>query len=262
MAQRILGGTTSVQSNSTARTLSLHAVVTVRLIFGLLLLFGSVISFLALSWDIQWHTFVGRDRTLTPPHVMMLSGIALSGIAALGAVVIETIWVKRNQAMAKRSTLFAGLFAAPLGAYIAGYAALNAAVAFPLDQYWHTLYGIDVKIWAPFHIMVISGLALIAFGTAYMLASVANLATSIQAVKAKLVAYTGIIVAFAISLALFMIMVVSGIDPDTFLNLGFTSIGLYPLLAGLLLGCLLVGVAYAVRWKWAATSVIGVALLF
>ncbi len=262
MAQHVLGGTASIHSNSTAHTLSWHAVVTERLIFGMLLLAGSVISFLALSWDIQWHTFVGRDRTLTPPHVMMLSGIALSGIAALVAVVVETTWMKRDHAMAQRSTTFAGLFAAPLGTYIAGYAALNAAVAFPLDQYWHTLYGIDVTIWAPFHIMVISGLALIAFGTTYLLASVANLATSIQAVKAKRVAHTGMIVAFAMSLALFMIMVASGIDPDTFLNLGFTSIGLYPLLAGLLLGGLLVGVAYAVRWKWAATSVVGVTLLF
>ncbi len=261
MAQQIVGRQQTLRSAS-AYAPSIHALLFLRLTLSLVLLLGSVISFFALSWDIQWHTFIGRDRTLTPPHVLMLSGIALAGLAALASVITESVWARRNLQMKTRLTPFAGLFAAPLGTYIAGYAALNSAAGFPLDQYWHTLYGIDVTIWAPFHIMVIAGLALIAFGVAYSFASLINMATSLQAVRTKRVATIGLLVAFATSLCIFSVLVVEGIGPDKFIQLGFTSFSLFPVLEGLLLAGLLGAVAYAVPWRWAATSVVGVALLF
>ncbi len=256
MAQHILGGE-NVLSRSTSSVPSLHSILWLRLVFGLTTLLGSTISFFALSWDIQWHTFVGRDRTLTPPHVLLLSGIVVCGIATLAAVMIETLWIKKNQAMEGRSTLFANRFAAPLGIYITGYAALNMAIAFPVDQYWHTLYGVDVAIWAPFHIMAISGLALMALGSVYTFVSVGNLAKGLNAVREKRIAFSGAIAAMAFSLAAFTVLSAEGVDPDKFLLLGFTSIDLFPILQGLLLGTLLVAIAYALPWKWAATGVVG-----
>jgi hypothetical protein len=261
MAQHSIGKISSL-SASTSQAPSLYAVLWFRLTCGLTTLLGAVISFFALSWDVQWHTFVGRDRTLTPPHILLLSGYALCGIAALVAVIVETQWVKNNQAMEKRYTSFANRFAAPLGIYITGYAALNGALAFPVDQYWHTLYGIDVTIWAPFHIMAISGLALMALGAVYTLVSVAKMATSLNAVKEKRVASIGAVVAMATSLAAFTVLAAEGIDPDKFIQLGFTSIDLFPFLQGLLLSTLLLAIAYALPWKWAATSVVGVVALF
>ncbi|MBA2395733.1 MAG: hypothetical protein H0V70_23655 [Ktedonobacteraceae bacterium] len=97
MAQHILGGENAL-SRSTSSVPSLHSILWLRLVFGLTTLLGSAISFFALSWDIQWHTFVGRDRTLTPPHVLLLSGIVVCGLATLAAVTIETLWIKKNQA--------------------------------------------------------------------------------------------------------------------------------------------------------------------
>src|SRR6266481_3059354 len=85
MAQHIIRGTSSL-SNSASRSPSLNLVVTLRLTLGLVATLGSLISFLGTSWDIQWHVFVGRDRTLIPPHEMMLTGITVSGIAALAVV--------------------------------------------------------------------------------------------------------------------------------------------------------------------------------
>lgn len=46
----------------------------------------ALISLVGTSWDIQWHLFVDRDRTLIPPHSMMLTGITLGGLLALTAV--------------------------------------------------------------------------------------------------------------------------------------------------------------------------------
>src|ERR1700732_1964605 len=96
MAQHSIGGADSL-SASISQAPSLYAVLWLRLTCGLTTLLGAVISYFALSWDVQWHTFVGRDRTLTPPHILLLSGIAACGIGALVAVIVETQWVKNNQ---------------------------------------------------------------------------------------------------------------------------------------------------------------------
>jgi hypothetical protein len=260
MAQHTVGGSNALRSSTSAPSFS--SVLRLRLACGLTTLLGAIISYFALSWDVQWHTFVGRDRTLTAPHILLLSGIVVCGIGALVATLVETRWVKKIPAMEQRTTLFANRFAAPLGIYISGYAALNMAVAFPVDQYWHTLYGIDVSIWAPFHVMAIAGLGFEALGAVYTLVSVAKMATSLHANLEKRAAYSGAVVAMATSLAALSVLSAEGIDPDKFLQLGFTSIDLFPVLQGLLLGTLLLAVAYAFPWKWAATSVVGVAMLF
>src|SRR5437660_1487348 len=117
MAQHSIGKT-NVLSNATSQAPSLSVVLWLRLACGLTTLLGAVISYFALSWDVQWHTFVGRDRTLTPPHVLLLSGIVVCSIGALVAVMLETRWVKHNPALLQRSTAFARRFAAPLGIYI------------------------------------------------------------------------------------------------------------------------------------------------
>jgi hypothetical protein len=261
MAQHTVGRTDAL-SPSSSHAPSLHAVLILRLTGGLVALLGALISFFGTSWDIQWHTFVGRDRTLIPPHEMMLAGITIGGIAALTVIITETIWARRYKSMAQQFTPFAGLFSGPLGAYIVGYAALNSAVAFPLDTYWHTLYGIDVTLWAPFHIMSISGMALMAFGSVYMLASAAHLAARLHARKEERSASIGMIVAFATSLSLFTLLVAEGSSLDRSVSLGFASFSLFPVLAALLLGCMLGGAAYALPWRWVATSVVGVSFLF
>jgi hypothetical protein len=126
-------------NDSPALLHSLRAVWTLRLVFGFIVLLGSIIFFLGTSWDIRWHSLIGRDRTLIPPHEVMLTGVGLSGIAAVAAILIETLWARRSPIIAQSGTSFANVFHGSLGAYVAGFAALDAAVAFPLDAYWHSL---------------------------------------------------------------------------------------------------------------------------
>src|SRR5437588_316008 len=196
MAQHSIGRTDAL-SSSASHAPSLHTVLLLRLTGGLIALLGAFTSFVGTSWDIQWHSLIGRDRTLIPPHIVMLTGVALSGLAALAAILIESLWARRSQPIAQNSTPFADAFHGSLGAYIAGFAALNAAIGFPLDSYWHSLYGIDVAIWAPFHVMFAAGMAIVALGAVYMLASAARLAEREGAVGGKRVAYIGVITALA-----------------------------------------------------------------
>ncbi|MBV8694328.1 MAG: hypothetical protein JO125_12185 [Chloroflexi bacterium] len=240
---------------------SLRSVWTLRLALGMVVLLGAVICFLGTSWDIQWHTFIGRDRTLIPPHLMILGGIGLDGVAALIGVIIETLWARQRADFAKYSTDFAGLFNASLGAYIVGFGALDAAAAFPLDAYWHSLYGIDVTIWAPFHVMSITGMGLMAFGATYMFISAAHLASADGAHGMKCTAYLGVIIAASTLVSIFTFLLYNALDPEGMLNLGFATINVFPFLQGLLLSIVLVAVVTAVPWRWVATSVVGIYLL-
>ena len=241
---------------------SLRAVGVLRLVLGSIILLGSIIFLLGTSWDIQWHTYIGRDRTLIPPHIMMLTGVAISGVAALASVVIESIWARRNPTIAQNSTSFAELFRGSTGAYIAGFGALDAAIAFPLDSYWHALYGIDVAIWAPFHIMFVVGMAIVALGAAYMLQSVAHLAESANARGVRRTGYVGVLLAFATMLGLFTLLLFDAMNDRGFINLGLFGINLFPLLAALLYVWTFLAVAYAVPWRWAALGTAAFYLLF
>src|SRR5260221_7277743 len=131
-----------------------EALARLRLAVGGVTLFGVLLFVFGTSWDIQWHSFIGRDRALVPPHLLMLGGILLCGVAALSEIGVETFWARTTPAVANLSMPFAGTFYGSLGAYVAGFAALAAAVGFPLDVYWHALYGIDVSVWAPFHVQI------------------------------------------------------------------------------------------------------------
>src|SRR5437667_6638676 len=244
-------------TGSTTLARSLRAVSTLRLVLGLTALLGAIIFLEGTSWDIQWHSYIGRDRTLIPPHLMMLSGVTLSGISGLVTVVIESGWARRNTIIKQYSVGFAEIFSGPLGAYIIGFTALTAAVAFPLDAYWHALYGIDVAIWAPFHVMFVASMGIVALGAAYMLSSAAHLAARIGTAGSgtRRAATLGVVLALATVLSLFTLLLFDALEDKNFINLGFMSLSVFPLLSGLLVAFTLVAAAYAIPWRWAATAV-------
>ena len=241
---------------------SLRAVRTLRLALGYFVLVGATVFFLGTSWDIQWHTYIGRDRTLIPPHIMMLVGITIAGVAALSSVLTETLWARRNAQVASSSTPFADAFRGSLGAYIAGFGALDAAIGFPLDAYWHSLYGIDVQIWAPFHVMIISGMAAVALGAVYMLASTAHLAVRDNARGARMLSNLGMLAALAISLSTLTFLLFDAYVGMGIVALGPLSINLFSLFAALFGLYIFVAAAHALPWRWAATSVTLISFLF
>lgn len=243
----------SALNSSTAPERSLSAVALLRLALGLAALLGAIIFLEGTSWDIQWHSYIGRDRTLIPPHELMLTGVALSGIAGLLIILIESWWTRRDRLVAQHSLAFAGIFAGPLGAYVVGYAALLAAVAFPLDAYWHTLYGIDVAIWAPFHIMFVSSMGIVALGATYVLASAARLAVGRTGIKRA--ATLGVMLGLATFLGTFTLLIFDALDSKNMLSMRFMVLSFFPLLADTLVALTLAAAAWAIPWRWAATSV-------
>jgi hypothetical protein len=259
--EQAIGGATPL-STAAAQAPALRTVATLRLATGSLVLLGALLFFFGTAWDIQWHTYVGRDRTLIAPHLLMLSGVALSGIVALVALLYETVRAQRGTPAP--TTRFAGVFHGAMGAYIAGFAALTAAVAFPLDSYWHSLYGIDVAILAPFHVMFVVSMGLVALGAVHLLASGTHLASRTGRTGASRWGTRGQIIAYATVLALLTILLFDLMDTGDrrVLSLGPLAINVFPFLAAALSGWVLVAAVVSLPGRWVATRVAGVYVLF
>jgi hypothetical protein len=233
-----------------------------RLALGWAILFAAMVGLFALSWDIQWHTAVGRDRTLTAPHLFILGSIAVMGLAALFAVLSETIWARRSPEVARSGTIFAGFFSSSLGVYLVGYGALTTAVSFPLDQYWHTLYGIDVTVWAPFHIMLLTGFCISSLGMAEMLVAGARLASQQGARRAARAGYMGGVISLATLMGFLSILLPNALDDEAFVTLGSLAFTVFPLMLSAFGMFVLIIAIRALSWPGMATCVAVVYILF
>src|SRR6266487_3264265 len=148
---------------------------------------------LGLAWDRNWHDLVGRNEFFTPPHIMLYSGIAVSGLIALFVVLIDTYrYYKKTPGVDDNSTVrILRFFHAPLGYVILGFGALIDLLAAPFDNYWHILYGIDVTLWSPFHLMGTVGGILAGLGAAYIFASEATIERQVERPSFHLLGLSG-----------------------------------------------------------------------
>src|SRR6266566_4369674 len=224
-------------------SVSLRQVSALRLAFGLVASLGTIIFLEGTCWDIQWHKYIGRDRTLIPPHILMLTGVTISGVAGLVLVLIETLWSRRNQTVALQGYGFAAIFRAPLGAY------------------WHALYGIDVAIWAPFHIMFVTSMGLVSLGVTYLLLSAAHLAEQAGAPGLRRAAYVGATLALATLLSLFTLLLFDAFKEGNLINFGVGAINVFPLLCCTLIAFTFVTASSVIPWRLAAPAVAGFYLL-
>lgn len=231
-----------------------------RLITGSTLILIALIGLLGADWDIQWHALIGRDRTFTPPHDLILIGIGLSGIVALINILIETNWSRRHRNLRAYGTDFLGVLRSSLGSYLIGFGAVCSAVAFPLDTYWHSLYGIDVSLWAPFHTMIYMGSVLSTFGTIYLLLSAAHLAEAQHDRRTALFSYAGMVASLGILLSKFSTFLTPALRGYQ-LHLAFLTLNLFPFLMALTAVFVCVLTVRLVAWTGAASMVVAVFIL-
>ncbi|HUQ62749.1 MAG TPA: hypothetical protein VM121_03220 [Acidimicrobiales bacterium] len=128
---------------------------------GLMALLIAVIGF---YWDVAWHFDNGRDKELfTPSHTMILVG--LGGL--LFAAFIATVFASLEEA---RTGVRIGPARIPWSAILLFALGAGGVAAFPLDSMWHDAYGIDVTLWSPTHLQLVSGGSLSTIAVLLMLA--------------------------------------------------------------------------------------------
>jgi hypothetical protein len=115
------------------------------------ILAGHLLATWGTQWDIQWHLTIGRDTFWIPPHVMTYGGVTVIVLASFGTLAWAT--VRR----AARGTLrVVGLTGTP-GYHLAAWGIALTVLAAPIDDLWHRLFGLDVTLWSPPHLLGLLG---------------------------------------------------------------------------------------------------------
>jgi hypothetical protein len=107
-------------------------------------------------WDVSLHIGNGRDPgpLANPAHYFILFGLFLLFIAGTLAMVLP---YDKPGASAVRITR---TWFAPVGGLLMAMCGLYALIGFPLDDIWHRIFGQDVTLWGPTHLMLIGGAGL------------------------------------------------------------------------------------------------------
>ncbi len=117
---------------------------------------GALAALLGIYWDIAWHIDKGRDTFFTPPHDFLYGGLAIVLLTSLYA-----LWRDRRMTPAH---LRVGPLWLHSGMMIVSIAAGLVLAFAPLDDLWHRLFGVDITLWGPMHLVGILGLTLASFG--------------------------------------------------------------------------------------------------
>ena len=117
-------------------------------------------------WDISLHIDQGRDAgpLANPAHYLILFG--LFGIFAAGFL---SMTIPKEKPCPTAIRIYDG-WHAPLGGVLMAAAGGFALIGFPLDDVWHRLFGQDVTLWGPTHLMLIGGASVSLVGQAVLLA--------------------------------------------------------------------------------------------
>jgi hypothetical protein len=104
-------------------------------------------------WDVSLHIGKGRDPgpLANPAHYFILFGLFLLFIAGCLACVLP---YDKPGASAVKITR---TWYAPVGGVLMAGCGMYALLGFPLDDIWHRIFGQDVTLWGPTHLMMIGG---------------------------------------------------------------------------------------------------------
>jgi hypothetical protein len=104
-------------------------------------------------WDVSWHIGNGRDPgpLANPAHYFIVIG--LFGIFLAGMLAVVLPYDKPGPAAVRITRDWY----APVGGLLMAGCGLYALIGFPLDDIWHRIFGQDVTLWGPTHLMMIGG---------------------------------------------------------------------------------------------------------
>ena len=124
---------------------------------------GKLVGAWGLTWDIQWHLRIGRDSFWIPPHVMMYAGVTAGFVVAFGVLVLTT-WRAPDGRLRPGTIRVAGLVGTR-GFHLAAWGVALVILAAPIDDLWHRLFGLDITLWSPPHLLGLLGSAVNTVGT-------------------------------------------------------------------------------------------------
>tara|TARA_B100001559_G_scaffold58905_1_gene47338 strand:- start:60 stop:1709 length:1650 start_codon:yes stop_codon:yes gene_type:complete len=123
------------------------------LTFLIVLCVYHIVARFGLAVDLQWHTDVGRDKLLTPPHLMIFAGILPTAVF-LGGYLIWNSFYKPEKVS---SDFKLGPLYAPASIWMMCTGMFTLTIGGLFDDYWHASYGVDTTIITPPHVWTFAG---------------------------------------------------------------------------------------------------------
>jgi hypothetical protein len=120
------------------------------------LIAAKIVGGWGVQWDIQWHVQIGRDSFWIPPHVMTYAGVGAAVLLSFGVLLLETLGRAGAPGPGRISRL--GL-SGTRGYHLAAWGIAITVLAAPIDDLWHRLFGLDVTLWSPPHLLGLFGSA-------------------------------------------------------------------------------------------------------
>jgi hypothetical protein len=115
-----------------------------------------------IMWDISWHKSIGRDRFLSPPHILIYLAAIFAGLFS-GIQVVWNSFINKSAGKDGYIKVW-GIFYSSLGALFCIWGAIAMLTSAPFDDWWHNAYGLDVKILSPPHTLLAMGLMFLPLG--------------------------------------------------------------------------------------------------
>ncbi|WP_327095948.1 hypothetical protein OIE68_39320 [Nocardia vinacea] len=108
-------------------------------------------------WDVSLHIGKGRDEgpLANPAHYFIMIGLFFLFMAGMLAIILPL-----DEKPGPAAIRITRDWYAPVGGVLMAGAGLYALIGFPLDDIWHRLFGQDVTLWGPTHLMLIGGAGL------------------------------------------------------------------------------------------------------
>lgn len=107
------------------------------------------------QWDIRWHVLIGRDTFWIAPHLMTYAGVVSVALLSFSILASETLRVRRGDVLTGTVRVL-GL-TGTRGFHIVWWGIALTVLAAPIDDLWHRLFGLDVTLWSPPHLLGVLG---------------------------------------------------------------------------------------------------------
>lgn len=195
-----------------------------------------------LYWDISWHTSIGRDTFWTPAHLCIHFGAILAGLSST-YLILTTTFGKNHVAQGSAVKIWG--FYGPFGTFVSLWGGLTMLTSAPFDDWWHNAFGLDVQIISPPHVVLILGIFILGLGGLLLIIAEMNRANEEARRKLnRIFLYVGCM------LAILLLMLISEYT-------GYTQShsAIYYRALALAMPLVLVGIARASGYEWAATKV-------
>lgn len=195
-----------------------------------------------LYWDISWHTSIGRDTFWTPAHLCIHFGAILAGLSSTYLILTTTFG--KNRARQESSIKIWGFYG-PLGTFVSLWGGLTMLTSAPFDDWWHNAFGLDVQILSPPHVVLILGIFILGLGGLFLIVAEMNRAN--EETRANL---NRIFLHVGCMLTILLLMLITEYTGYT-----LSHSAIYYRALALAMPVVLVGIARASGYKWAATKV-------